>query len=94
MTDYFPKIVDPKTLSKGKPDPEIYLKGAKLIDLRPAQCIGVEDAAAGVESINAAGETSIGIGDKTILQAADVNFESTAEMTLANIKKTNGLTAG
>lgn len=46
LTDYFPKIVDPKTLSKGKPDPEIYLKGAELINLKPEQCIGVEDAAA------------------------------------------------
>lgn len=91
LTDYFPKIVDPKTLSKGKPDPEIYLKGAELINLKPEQCIGVEDAAAGVESINAAGETSIGIGDKTILKDADVNFTDTSEMTLANIKKTDGL---
>lgn len=87
LTDYFPKIVDPKTLSKGKPDPEIYLKGAELIDLKPEQCIGVEDAAAGVESINAAGETSIGIGDKNILKDADINFADTSEMTLANIEK-------
>lgn len=86
LTDYFPKIVDPKTLTHGKPDPEIYLKGAELIDLKPEQCIGVEDAAAGVESINAAGETSIGIGDKTILKDADVNFADTAEMTLKNIE--------
>lgn len=87
LTDYFPKIVDPKILSKGKPDPEIYLKGAALIDLKPEQCIGVEDAAAGVESINAAGETSIGIGDKQTLKDADIHFENTADMTLANIKK-------
>jgi beta-phosphoglucomutase len=87
LTDYFPKIVDPKSLSKGKPDPEIYIKGAELIDLDPAQCIGVEDAAAGVESINAAGETSIGIGDKQILKDADINFADTSEMTLANIQK-------
>ena len=86
LTDYFPKIVDPKTLTHGKPDPEIYIKGAELIDLEPEQCIGVEDAAAGVESINAAGETSIGIGDKTILKDADVNFANTAEMTLKNIE--------
>ncbi|EEI23401.1 beta-phosphoglucomutase [Lentilactobacillus hilgardii] len=87
LTTYFPKIVDPKTLSKGKPDPEIYLKGAELINLKPEQCIGVEDAGAGVESINAAGETSIGIGDKQILKDADINFEDTGEMTLTNIQK-------
>ena len=87
LTTYFPKIVDPKPFTKGKPDPEIYLKGAELINLKPEQCIGVEDAAAGVESINAAGETSIGIGDKQILKDADINFEDTGEMTLTNIQK-------
>lgn len=86
LADYFPEIVDPKNLSKGKPDPEIYLKGAELINLNPEQCIGVEDAAAGVESINAANETSIGIGDPQVLSAADVKFNDTSEMTLANIK--------
>ncbi len=86
LADYFPEIVDPKSLSKGKPDPEIYLKGAELINLNPEQCIGVEDAAAGVESINAANETSIGIGDPQVLSAADVKFNDTSEMTLANIK--------
>ncbi|WP_283680429.1 beta-phosphoglucomutase [Lentilactobacillus sp. Marseille-Q4993] len=87
LTDYFPKIVDPKSLTNGKPDPEIYLKGAELIDLKPEQCIGVEDAAAGVESINAANETSIGIGDAQVLKDADILFSDTSEMTLANIKK-------
>lgn len=87
LTDYFPKIVDPASLSKGKPDPEIYTKGAELLDLAPETCIGVEDAAAGIEAINAANEVSVGIGDATLLKDADVRFDNTAEMTLANIKK-------
>ncbi|WP_268912895.1 beta-phosphoglucomutase [Lentilactobacillus sp. SPB1-3] len=86
LTDYFPQIVDPQSLTKGKPDPEIYLKGAELINLKPEQCIGVEDAAAGVEAINAANETSIGIGDPKILAAADIKFNDTGEMTLDHIK--------
>ncbi len=87
LTDYFPEIVDPATLSKGKPDPEIYVKGAELLNLKPEECIGVEDAAAGVQAINAANETSIGIGDPTILSEADINFKETAEMTLDAIKQ-------
>lgn len=90
LTDYFPKIVDPATLSKGKPDPEIYTKGAELLGLAPETCIGVEDAAAGVQAINAANEVSVGIGDATLLKEADVRFDNTAEMTLANIKKALG----
>ncbi|GAA3620822.1 beta-phosphoglucomutase [Secundilactobacillus similis] len=87
LTDYFPKIVDPATLSKGKPDPEIYVKGAEALDLDPTQCIGVEDAAAGIQAINGANETSIGIGDPDTLSAADIHFNDTSEMTLANIAK-------
>lgn len=87
LTDYFPNIVDPNTLHKGKPDPEIFLKAAASINLPPEQCFGVEDAAAGVAGINAANEVSIGIGDAKLLAAAAINFPSTAELTLANIKQ-------
>ncbi len=87
LTDYFPKVVDPASLKKGKPDPEIYTKGAEMLNLDPSQCIGVEDAAAGIQAINGAGETSVGIGDKNILKEADVLFANTSEMTLDNIKK-------
>ncbi len=85
ISAYFPKIVDPSTLRKGKPDPEIFLKGAAAIGLRPDECIGVEDAAAGVQAIKAAGETAVGIGDAQILHAADMVFPSTKQLTLNNI---------
>lgn len=83
---YFTKAVGPATLTHGKPDPEIFRRGAEILNLSPAECIGVEDAAAGVQSINGAGETSIGIGDPTVLAAADINFTDTTQLTLANIQ--------
>ena len=86
LSAYFTKAVDPTTLTHGKPDPEIFRRGAEILDLAPAACIGVEDAAAGIQSINGAGETSIGIGDPTVLAAADINFTDTTQLTLANIK--------
>ncbi|KRM93994.1 beta-phosphoglucomutase [Lentilactobacillus senioris DSM 24302 = JCM 17472] len=90
LTDYFPTIVDPATLSKGKPDPEIYIKGAEALNLQPEQCIGIEDAAAGVEAINGAGETSVGIGSAKLLHEADIIFPTTKDLTLANIQKAMG----
>lgn len=86
LSDYFTKAVDPASLKHGKPDPEIFRRGAEILDLDPADCIGVEDAAAGVQSIKGAGETAIGIGDPTVLAAADINFTDTTQLTLANIK--------
>ncbi|MFC6322420.1 beta-phosphoglucomutase [Companilactobacillus baiquanensis] len=84
---YFKNKVDPTTLKHGKPDPEIFARGAEALNLKPEECIGIEDAKAGVQSINGAGELSIGIGDKNILSEADINFADTSELTLANIKK-------
>ena len=72
LTDYFEGIVNPANLSHGKPDPEIY------------QEAGLEDAQAGIESINRAGELSIGFGAD--LQDADVKFDKTGDVSLAAIK--------
>ena len=87
LSEYFEKVVNPALLSKGKPDPEIYTKGAEILDLAPEQCIGIEDAEVGIAAINGAGETSIGIGSADILKDADIVFASTDELTLANIEK-------
>lgn len=86
LDHYFEARVDPATLKKGKPDPEIFSRGAAVLDLAPEACIGVEDAQAGVAAINAAGETSVAIGDANTLKAADIIFPDTKALTLANIE--------
>lgn len=86
LAKYFEARVDPATLKKGKPDPEIFARGAQVLGLDPAACIGVEDAKAGVASINGAGETSVAIGDAKLLAAADIIFPDTKALTLDNIK--------
>ena len=85
ITDYFEGIVDPAKLTHGKPDPEIYSEAAKLMDLPADQVAGLEDAQAGIESINRAGETSIGFGAS--LKDADAQFDETSEVSLAAIKE-------
>lgn len=87
LAQYFKNRIDPATLKHGKPDPEIFARGAEVLGLKPEECIGLEDASAGVKSINGAGETSVGIGDPEILHEADINFTDTSQVTLDNIKK-------
>lgn len=87
LSMYFKNKIDPTTLKHGKPDPEIFARGAEVLNLKSEECVGIEDAKAGVQSINGAGELSIGIGDKNILSEADINFADTSELTLENIKK-------
>jgi len=57
----FQAIVSAEDVRRGKPDPEVYLKAAERVRVPPAQCIVVEDAAAGVEGARAAGMKSIGV---------------------------------
>lgn len=87
LEKYFDARVDPSTLKNGKPDPEIYVRGAEVLNLKPEECIGLEDAVSGIKSVNGAHETSVGIGDPEILNEADINFTDTSQVTLTNIKK-------
>ncbi|WP_211334643.1 beta-phosphoglucomutase [Vagococcus acidifermentans] len=78
-------IVDPAELANGKPDPEIFLKAAEQLNLAPAECVGVEDAEAGIEAINRAGMFSVGVGTKEAMKDADYYVTSTQELKLSEI---------
>jgi HAD superfamily hydrolase (TIGR01509 family) len=58
---YFKIILDESFVSKGKPDPEIYLKTAKALNFPPEQCIVFEDSLSGVKAGKAAGCKVVGI---------------------------------
>ncbi len=57
----FHKIVDVTFVSKGKPDPEIYLLAAKMLDIPPNNCIVFEDSIHGVQAAISAGMRTVGI---------------------------------
>jgi sugar-phosphatase len=51
-----PKVmVTADDVAEGKPHPEPYLKGAKLLGMNPAECLVIEDAPAGIQSAHAGG---------------------------------------
>jgi mannitol-1-/sugar-/sorbitol-6-phosphatase len=54
-------LVTADDVLKGKPDPEPYLKGARLVGVDPVECLVVEDAPAGIRSAHAGGMRVIGI---------------------------------
>lgn len=71
---YFDAIVDGNDVSNAKPDPEVFLRAAKLLNTVPQNAIVFEDSVAGIQAANVAHMTSIGIGDAKILQEADYIF--------------------
>lgn len=82
----FDAIVDPATLHRGKPDPEIYQQAQALLGLQAAEVIGFEDASAGVAAIKAAGQFAVGIGDARRLAAADYLVKDTAALQLSQLQ--------
>ncbi len=72
--DCFDYIVDPSAVKHAKPAPDIFLDAARHFSFNPKYCAGVEDAAAGVQAIKAAGMFAVGIGDKDYLWQADIVY--------------------
>jgi len=82
ITGKFDYVVDAATIARGKPDPEIFLKAARELGVDPADCMGVEDAVAGVASIKSAGMYALGVGDPEVLRQADKVIPSLAQFSL------------
>lgn len=83
LLPYFDSIVDGNSVTKAKPDPEVFLIAAKNLGVEPNNCVVFEDAVAGIQAANAADMLSIGIGDSAILFEAKHNFKDFTEMDVA-----------
>lgn len=88
LLSWFDVIIDGNHVSKAKPDPEVFLKGAASLKVHPSECIVFEDAIAGIEAAKNGGMHCVGIGDAKVLHDADLvipGFEDfTAEKLLAH----------
>ena len=71
---YFDAIVDGNDVSNAKPDPEVFLLAAKLLNTKPEDSIVFEDSVAGVQAANIGRMLSIGIGEIATLHEAKYNF--------------------
>lgn len=71
LIEWFDLIIDGNKVTKSKPDPEVFLKGAAGLGFQPNECIVFEDAQAGVEAAKAGNMRAIGIGEAEMLGEAD-----------------------
>lgn len=76
MLDQFDYIADAAKIPRGKPAPDIFLDVAKAFGLSSDACVGIEDAAAGVDAIKSADMFAVGIGEPDVLAKADLIFPS------------------
>jgi kojibiose phosphorylase len=80
IADRVDAIADGYSVEQPKPAPDLFLFAAKQIGLDPAECVVVEDAAAGVEAALAAGMWAIGLGPIERVGAAHVVLPSLAKV--------------
>lgn len=64
VTPYLDLIISGEFFEKSKPDPEIYLKTAELLGVKPEECIAIEDSTAGITAAKRAGMTVIALKDE------------------------------
>ena len=57
----FEVIIDGSRVTKGKPNPQIFLKAAEELKADPANCVVFEDSLAGIKAANAAGMKVVAI---------------------------------
>jgi beta-phosphoglucomutase len=81
----FDAISDGHSVERQKPAPDLFLHAARQLNLSPAECVVVEDAAAGIEAAKAGGFRSIGLGPRERVGAADANFPSLEGLHLADL---------
>lgn len=90
IIDLFDGIIDGNKVTNAKPDPEVFLKGAELLNVESKYCIVFEDAFAGVEAAKRADMFAVGIGTKENLPNADYIAEGISEINLETLKKVFG----
>ncbi len=81
LDEHIDVVVDPSTVEKIKPEPDIFLKAAKLLDVKPWECVAIEDSQVGIDAINSSFMVSIGIDFHNDLKRCYLKLRSTSELT-------------
>lgn len=85
----FDAVADGNIVRKAKPDPEVFLVAARMINADPAHCVVFEDAVAGVQAAINAGMTCVGVGSAKVLTEAHYIISGLNEMSLKKLREIN-----
>jgi beta-phosphoglucomutase family hydrolase len=88
IRDDFDEIVNSSMVTKPKPNPQIFLKAAELLNVPPERCVVFEDSLAGIKAANAAGMKVVGIttgNSANDLPPVDLVIDDYANLTPANL---------
>lgn len=80
LESFFDAVSDGTNISKSKPDPEVFLKAAEFLGLKPEECLVVEDAISGVDAAHAGGMKAAAVGDAAGKHYGDYNLEHFSQL--------------
>lgn len=82
IIDFFNVIIDGNKVNNPKPNPEIFLKAAEYLKVKPNNCVVFEDSKAGIKAAKNGKMFAIGVGDSNILNEADIVISGLDKVTL------------
>ena len=85
ILELFDAVADGNIVSKAKPDPDIFIKAAEMVNVKPRKCVVFEDAVAGVQAALNAGMMCIGVGSPKILIKAHYVVSGLKEMNIERL---------
>ncbi|MEE8582877.1 MAG: HAD family phosphatase, partial [Dehalococcoidales bacterium] len=90
LADCCPVIISERDVTRGKPDPQAFLKAAERLGIEPQSCLVIEDAVAGVAAATSAGMAVIAVTNThpaESLTKADLIVDSVEKVSTATIDK-------
>ena len=87
--EYFDYIADAAKVKHSKPYPDIFLDCSDNLNVNPWDCVGIEDAKAGIEAIHRAGMKAVGVGTKDQMQEADLILNGTGQLSFPILSALN-----
>ncbi len=85
ILELFDAIADGNIVKKAKPDPEVFIKAAEMVGIKPGKCVVFEDAVAGIQAALNAGMLCVGVGSPVILKKAHSVIRGLYEMSLLKL---------
>jgi beta-phosphoglucomutase family hydrolase len=86
LGDYFTDIAASEDVTRGKPDPEVFLKAAAKLGADPASCVVIEDAQVGIRAARAAGTKAVAV---TTTHPAEALAPESPDRIVASLEEVN-----
>ncbi|MFT4176841.1 MAG: HAD family phosphatase [Luteolibacter sp.] len=92
LADDFREISASEDVSRGKPDPEVFLKAAAKLKVKPENCVVIEDAHAGIRAARAGGMKAVAVttthdADALAREMPDLVVDSLDELDVERLGK-------